>query len=287
MVPPEVWANLPPDPYISELEERRAMLKRGQYRFDGREDESEIRELTAKIRSKHAQREKRIVKDFRKYYFYNRPTWDLESQARGDGVEQYKEPAIDLVIPERAKLAKILCYQPDNLTDEERHRLSVEVVGLYIALCGKRETVKRKRLQPPNDGAPLTSKRIKLQPRLEPEADFFPLLIGATQCPGCIGDERQTVQERIFSYRRPTKRNDHFDDQHLEEIEHAEQHDEPIKCKHPKCREGEVFFQSVDHFRSHNDTVHGVKLRTSERVQQRRAQKLKASEMKGTMRVDQ
>ncbi|KAI0398656.1 hypothetical protein F4802DRAFT_603826 [Xylaria palmicola] len=35
MVPPEVWANLKLDPEITELEQRRAELKQGQYRFDG------------------------------------------------------------------------------------------------------------------------------------------------------------------------------------------------------------------------------------------------------------
>ncbi|KAH8755821.1 FluG domain-containing protein [Diaporthe sp. PMI_573] len=255
MVPPEVWANLPPDPCISGLEERRAMLKHGQYRFDGRENESEIRELTAEIRSKQAQRERQIVKDYREYYFYNRPTWDLEEQARGGDVEEYNEPPIDLIIPERAKLAEILCHQPENLPAEEIHRLRLKVVELY---------------PPPDDGVPLTSKI-----QLEPEVDLFPLLMGPTQCPGCIGDERQTVQERIFPYCRETKRNDHFDDHHLEEIERAEQHGDPINCIHPKCRERRVYFQSVDHFRNHNDTIHGVKLRTSKTVQQRRARKLK------------
>ena len=276
MVPPEVWANLPPDPYISKLKERRQMLKRGQYRFDGCENESEIRDLTAKIKSKETQRERQIVKDYREYYFYNRPTWDLEAQSNRGDIEQYKEPAIDLIISERAKLAEILYHQPEDLSNEERHRLSVEVVDLYVALCGKRETVKRKRLQPPAEiEAPLTSKPIKLEPELEPELDLFPLLMGPTQCPGCIGDERQTKQERTFLYCRPTKRNDHFDDQHLEEIERAEEHGELIKCGHPKCREREVYLQSVDHFRNHIDAVHGVTLRTSEKVRQRRARKLK------------
>ena len=74
MVPDFVWANLQPDPEIAELEERRTELKQGQYRFQGREDEAEIRQLTEMIRSKRQQREKQIVKDYREYYFYNRPT---------------------------------------------------------------------------------------------------------------------------------------------------------------------------------------------------------------------
>lgn len=276
MVPPDVWANLPPDPYIEELKERRATLKRGKYRFDGHEDESQIRELTGQIASRKVQREKQIVKAYREYYFYNRPTWDLESQARGVDLEQYEEPAINLVIPERAKLAEILCRQPEDLNNEERYRLSVEVVDLYVALCGKRETVKRKILQPPTDvEATLTSEHIKLEPELAPTLDLFPLLMGPTQCPGCIGDERQTEQERTFVYCRPTKRNDHFDDHHLEELERAEEHGRLIKCGHPKCREGKVHLQSVNHFRNHMDNVHGVKLRTSEKAQQRRARKHK------------
>ena len=142
MVPPEVWANLPPDPEITKLEQERAELKQGIYRFDGLEDEAKIRELTNKIQSKKSQRERRIVRDYREYYFYNCPTWDLERQARGEEVEQYTEPAIDLVIPERARLAELLCHQPENLTDDERFQLSVEVVDSYVALCGKKETVK-------------------------------------------------------------------------------------------------------------------------------------------------
>jgi hypothetical protein len=113
-----------------------------------------------------------------------------------------------------------------------------------VALCGKREIIKRKRIQPPAEiEAPLTSIPIKLEPELEPEPelDLFPLLMGPTQCPGCVGDERQTKQERTFLYCRPTKRNDHFDDQHLKEIERAKEHGKLIKCGHPKCREREVY----------------------------------------------
>ncbi|KAH8882112.1 hypothetical protein GQ53DRAFT_753940 [Thozetella sp. PMI_491] len=294
MVPPEVWENLPPDPEITALEERRAGLKGGQYRFDGQDNEAEIRELTETIRSKRAQREKRIVKEYRENYFHHRPTWDIERQARGEEMEEYVEPTIDLVIPERARLAEILCYQPDNLSEEEIARLSIEVVDLYVALCSKRETVKRKRLRPPTIVEPpltsnrlkrrqpptdiessLASKYIKLEPEQEPEPDPFPLLMGATQCPDCIGDERLTKQERDFPYCRPPKRNDHFDDHHLEEKEQAEQRGELIVCKHPKCKIGEVKLWSVDQFRNHVASVHGIKLRTTEQVQQRRARKRK------------
>ncbi len=34
-------------------------------------------------------------------------------------MEENVEPTIDLVIPERARLAGLLCYQPDNLSEDE------------------------------------------------------------------------------------------------------------------------------------------------------------------------
>ncbi|KAI0120736.1 hypothetical protein BJ170DRAFT_704700 [Xylariales sp. AK1849] len=160
---------------IVKLEKEREELKQGQYPIYGREDEAKTRTLTNEIRTKRAQRERQIVKEYREYYFYNRPTWDLERQVRGDEMEEYTEPTIDLVIPERARLVELLCHQPKALSDEEMVQQSIEVIDLYVTLCGKRET-----------------------------------------CLDCIGDGKQTFQERTFPYCRLTKRNDHFDDHHLE-----------------------------------------------------------------------
>ncbi|KAK3371955.1 FluG domain-containing protein [Podospora didyma] len=277
MVPEEVWASLPPDPEISKLEERRAELKQGQYRFDGHKDEDEIRELTYKIRLKLSQREKRIVKEYREYYFYHRPTWDLERQAEGGEVEQYEELAIDLVIPERARLAEIFCHQPDDLGDKEMAQLRIEVINLYVALCGKRETVKRKRAQRTAPAKLPTSGFIKLE--ADPDIEFkpapgpFPLLTHPNQCPGCIGDERMSLKERTFRYCRPTKRNDHFDDNHLEAKERAEQLGQLIIYNDKRCKDMTLY--TVDHFRNHVQSVHTITLRTSEQVQERRARKLK------------
>ena len=97
-------------------------------------------------------------------------------------------------------------------------------------------------------------------------------MINPNQCPGCIGDERLTYGERTFQYCRPTKRNDHFDDHHLEAIERAEQHGEPIVCH--ECKD--VKLDTVDHFRNHVQSVHGITLRTADKAQHRRAQKLKS-----------
>jgi len=93
-----------------------------------------------------------------------------------------------------------------------------------------------------------------------PEPDPFPLLLDWTQCPDCFGDERLTLEERTFKYARPSVRNDHFDDEHLEERERAGR----LLCKHPKCKE--VRLESLDHFRNHVKQVHKVSLRTSQQA---------------------
>ena len=267
MVPDEIWRDMPPDPEIVELENRRAELKKGRFRIKGDDNEMEIRKLGTQIRTKRAKRDNAIIADYHKYHFYNRPTWDVERQARGDVEDdEYVAPVIDLSIPERAELAKNLCWQPQGLSEEEIFELRVHTVELSRALCGRRETAR--------------SRRIRARPQAEvvikqesPGPDDFPLLLQNTQCPDCIGDARLTVEERKFRYCRPNVRNDHWENKHLEERERAEQRGEFQPCKHPKCFEEK--FQNVDHFRSHVASVHKVPLRTSDQVTLRRAQKAK------------
>lgn len=115
---------------------------------------------------------------------------------------------------------------------------------------------------------PIKESPIQMQ---EPDPDPFSLLIEPNQCPDCIGDERMTLSERTFRYCRPTIRNDHFDDSHMEEREHAERRGESIRCYHLECRD--MKFQHLDHFRNHVQSVHGVPLRSSDQVTQRRERK--------------
>jgi Protein of unknown function (DUF3435) len=281
MVPEKVWANQPPDPDIVKWEEERAVLKQGRYRIEGSEHEDRIRELTDKIRNRRTQNERRVVKEYREYYFYNRPTWDIEAQARGEMEEEYEQPAMNLVIPERARLANILCLQPDDWTEEELFQRRVEAIDLMVAFCDKKETGRTNRTQRPtrveayikqeSPGSDTSS-----EPDLEP--DPFPLLMEATQCPDCIGDEQLSVEARKFKWCRPPVLNDHFDDAHLARRETAAQRGEAIWCGHPKCRQEK--FVHVDHFRSHVERVHGVSLRTSHQVAKRRQRQAERREKK-------
>ena len=281
MVPEEVWANAKPDPEIVALEERRAQLKNGRYRIQGLECEAEVRELTEQIRTKRKQYDEAIVRDYREYYFYNRSTWDIERQLRGEAEEEYAEPEIDLCIPERARLAGLLCHQPKDQSDEELLDFRIEINDLMVALCSKRETVKRNRIRRTYQTAPSMKEESPLpiaNTISDPGSDSsFPLLMNPKQCPDCIGDRRLTLEERTFRYCRSTVRNDHFDDRHLEERERAELNGEPIKCYHPKCQDEK--FLHLDHFRNHVQTIHGVPLRSSDQVMQRRLRKAKRREM--------
>ena len=265
MVPEEVWKALPPDPDIARLESERASLKDGKYRVQGTAQEGQVQFLTKEINKKRAQRNKALRQEYRKYYFHNRPTWDIERQlAEGtteDAAEELGDdiqPPIRLYMPERARLAEILCHQPDNLNANDLRNLRIEAAELMTILCNKKETAKRKVIRRIAEAAPVDV-FVKQE---SPGPDCFPLLMDKTQCPYCIGSELTSEEERTFRYCRPAVMNNHFERAHLKALRRAEQEDR-ITCKHPKCQmDGkDLKLESVDHFRSHVQGVHGVWLR--------------------------
>ena len=279
MVPDEVWANVPPDPTIAALEAERSALKEGSYRIAGRSNEARIRMLTKEIGARRVERDRRIVKDYREYYFYHRPTWDIEAQARGEKEEEYREPIIDVAFPERARLAEIFCHQPRKLNEKELLNLRVEAIDLMVSLCDKKETARSSQRRPEQEEeAFIKDELAESDPASDNvEADLFPLLLDPTQCPDCIGDGGLSVEERTFRWCRPTVRNDHFDDRHLPEREAMENSGGSILCRHTKCVE--IKFKHMDHFRKHVQDVHGISLRTSHQARERRSRKLQRRRM--------
>jgi len=270
MVPEKVWADMPPDPQVVELENRRAQLKGGRYRLKGNPNEQEIRDIGIQIRNKRSRRGKNIEKQYRPYYFYNRPTWDIEMQARGQPEPTYIPPTVTLHIKERAQLAEMFCNQPNNLSEEELDQQRIQAADTISTLCEKRETPKRPRIRQRHAAeAPVKQE--------SPEPDPFPLLMDKEQCPDCFGDEALTLEERTFRYCRPDVMNNHFEDEHLPERERTNQ----IVCKHPKCRRKTL--KDLDHFRNHVCTVHQVSLRTAQQVQRRRVRKTQLRQIRNFM----
>ncbi|OHE90286.1 FluG domain-containing protein, partial [Colletotrichum orchidophilum] len=111
------------------------------------------------------------------------------------------------------------------------------------------------------------------QPRPQPKV--VPRLLDQTQCPDCVCDERLTIEERTFKYCRSTVRNDHFDDQRLEERERRVGPGGVIRCNHPQCRDDPLLqsMKTLDAFRNHVKVEHEVSLRTTKQVMDRRNEK--------------
>ena len=194
-----------------------------------------MRRLSNEIRKRRAQRNKALRQEYRKYYFYNRPTWDIEKQLtghmeeeEGDKDSDHIQPPTELHIPERARLAEILCPQPDDLNSRDLHNIRIEAAELMTVLYNKKETAKRKRIRPMAQ----TDIPVKQE---SPEPDRFPLRMDKTQCPYYIGSRVISEEERTFRYSRPAVMNDHFDREHIKPIKVAER-SKSIFCEHPKYR---------------------------------------------------
>ncbi|KAL2133499.1 hypothetical protein VTI74DRAFT_2264 [Chaetomium olivicolor] len=223
IVPDEVWKMMPPD--------------------------LEIEALQGRGHSSKAARQKNAVRRaYREDYFHNRPTWDIE--ADGQKEEEYAEPTTDLHIRERAQLAEILCNQPDNLSATELLELRIQAAELIVALCGKRETAKRKCIRR-RARADVTAK--EESPAPEP----FPLLMDRKQCPSTSGMEPCPMRKGHSGTVEPAVMYDHFDRKHVQQLGGVKQ----ISCNHLKCRGQALEFKHSNHFKNHVERVLGIKLR--------------------------
>ncbi|RYP74213.1 hypothetical protein DL771_003146 [Monosporascus sp. 5C6A] len=252
MVPDEVWEEIEPDPEIMALGKGGGQLERNTYQITRQEYEVED-----------------VEAEYRGYYLRNRPTWDIDKQfsikAREAG-EEYVAPVVDVSIPERAELARLLCNQPLDLGGEKIRERRIRVADLWSALCKKQEKPKRSRLC-------LRQRPLAVPVKKEsPRPDPFPLLMEKTQCPDCIGNQGLTVEERTFSSCRPAVMNDHFEDTHLEAIERTSQRGGTSIYKHPKCKDLPPLTH-IDHFRNHITTVHKVTLRSAQDAAARQEKK--------------
>ena len=60
--------------------------------------------------------------------------------ANGEKPVTYTKPGIDVQIPERAILAKLLCEQSNNLSDHDPYVRRVTIENLMIKLSNVKET---------------------------------------------------------------------------------------------------------------------------------------------------
>lgn len=290
MVPKEIWDRLELDPEVLELEEKRKRLKGGKFHYYDNENKEKIEQIGKKIRTLKPRRVKVVIKQYRQFYFENRPTWDIEQQdgnsndeldmddSDDDLDDDFHEPDIDLDIPERAELAQLVCKQPEDLSDDELTQRRIRFGECMVALMSKRETVRRDIIAQRTaaevevkdsprsssidmDAIPTNTSTTK--PAVDDAAilgDPFPCRMHKFQCTECIGDEQLLYEDRTFSYTRASSRNDHFDSRHLPTLTQRLAQG-LLKCAHPKCTKMVSSFESMDQYIDHQVRVHHVKLR--------------------------
>ena len=239
-VPNDVLAALPPNQDIIALEQRRDELKAGAYRVQGTDVETEVRRLTTAIGSARSRHRNIISEEYRADYFRRRPTEDIERQNSGQEEEEYIEPVVEHQIPQRAKLADLLCTRLTDLPLLDAVKRRIQAADLMQSLCGCREVALRYR------------RRVVLPLIIKEESpaviEPYPLICKKTQCIFFCDS-----MEKTFS--RPSKM-----------MEHVERHlcKEPgptVACRHPVCKDAGLVLSSVNHFKYHVHAVHGITLR--------------------------
>ena len=117
MVPDEVWASLPLDLEVVELERRRTALKGGKYCIKGSPYEREVWLLT-RSRPGLSGGRRRSSNYTDSIISTTVPPGTSCSRKMVKGPSSMTSPQLS----ERAALAELLCHQPDDLSPEELHR---------------------------------------------------------------------------------------------------------------------------------------------------------------------
>ncbi|PVH72160.1 hypothetical protein DL98DRAFT_433764, partial [Cadophora sp. DSE1049] len=85
----------------------------------------------------------------------------------------------------------------------------------------------------------------------------FPTLCEKTQCIFCLGNKQLPYEQRTFRFSRPSHMMDHVERVHLKH--------QPVKekvvCTHPVCTSRGLVLNNVNHFKSHVQVEHGIRLR--------------------------
>lgn len=253
-VPDDVLAALPPDPDIMALEQKREKLKAGAYRIQGTDIEPEVRRLTAVIGSAKSRRRNIVSEEYQADYFRRRPTEDIERQNNGHKEDEYIEPVIQHQIPERTQLGDLLCTYLADINTQDAVQRRIQTADLMLALCSRCEVPQRFRLRVTLPMQPIVKEE---SPDIDPLSTVFPLLCGKTQCLFCIGDELKSYEERIGSFCRPAKMMDHVERVHLKDQDPEAR----IECRPPICKSQGLVLEHLQHFKSHVQSVHGIRLR--------------------------
>ncbi|KAL3957291.1 hypothetical protein ACCO45_007869 [Purpureocillium lilacinum] len=260
-IPKSEMDKLEPDPEVVELTnqvKRKAIQIRQEYGFiknAPKEVKQEYEQLRRDLKSAGKAFRDDMTKVFQNEYRRRMHNAELERQLSGIAIEDHTEPSIQHALEERTQLQALLCDFDTNMSLEDITDRKIRAIDLMVHLASRRE-VRRPRPSPSPceiDDSPARSP----DPEPLPKMEEIPLVLGKTQCIYCVGDEQLPYVGRMRSFNRVSHMMDHVEKVHLRH--------EPSRtrfvCRHPQCKHLGDFLTSLDHFKNHVQTVHGVKLR--------------------------
>lgn len=263
-IPKAELAKLPPDPEVEQLTrevKQTASQLRQQYGFI-KSAPKLARTKYLQIRSDLRNTEKAFRDDMTKAYqeAYRRRMYneELEKQLNGMAIEENVEPAVEHQLSERTHLQSILCDFNTDMNPEDITARKIRAIDSMVRLAACREA-RRPRSVPSHEASKECSPEVadaEQAPKLEPFEDF-PLLLEKTQCIYCVGDAQLPYAARIRKFKRVSHMMDHVENVHLRH----EKGKAKFVCRHPECRHLGDFLTSLDHFKNHVQTVHGIRLR--------------------------
>ncbi|SCO91190.1 uncharacterized protein FRV6_15318 [Fusarium oxysporum] len=264
-IPQEQLDTLDPGPEICELEQlveakhRDIKFKHRYIKRAPAPDQAEFKRLQQKLKSAKKQFRDEMSKIYRDACRRRLYDGELERQLHGTSshVDDIAGPGNRHQLEERNQLQEIFAANR-QLTAEEIISQKATAINLMAALARRREIARPTRSMRVSawgnanlqgeveDAFPLTEKN-----------EQIPRILERNQCPICVGDEALSHQARTRKFTRVAHMMDHVERVHLR---HKTRHPTWV-CYHPDCKHKGDFLKSLDHFKNHVLTEHGVKLR--------------------------
>ncbi|KAM3533679.1 hypothetical protein MY4038_002994 [Beauveria bassiana] len=263
-IPKAELAGLPPDPEVVQMtrEVKETAIKlRQQYgliKSAPADVQDEYKRRRCDLRNAEKAFKEDMTKEYQEAYHRRMHNEELERQLNGVAVEEKAEPSVEHQVSERTYLQPILCDFSTDMGLEEITGRKIRAIDGMVRLASWREVRRPQSVSPYDASRESSSEMAESKFVIEPEPfEDIPLLLGKTQCIYCVGDERLARKTRLRKFKRTQHMMDHVESVHLRH----EEKNTTFVCRHPKCRHLGDFLPTLDSFKNHVRTVHGVKLR--------------------------
>ena len=254
------------DPDIVDLERRTIDAKatiKWEYTFikqAPKQDQIGYQNLQKQLTSAKKGLKKEIDDAKRKDYFFSIHNEMLKRQLERqqnpavlDNDKTDAEPVYVYQLQERARLQQVLCDLSKDLSPQEIRARKILAVDLMTALSSRQEHQTHKpRLT--RASVPASKQQTPSPP---PQLPKFPVVCEKTQCIFCLGNEQLSYKQRTFAFSRVSHMMDHVERVHLKHQSIVER----VFCHHPVCMSRGLVLNNVQHFKSHVQKEHVIKLR--------------------------